>query len=321
MNQTRLLYPDICKFVAIFIVTCSHCAQYISGQTWTNFIGGTYLDIAFNMPLFMIISGWFINTDKMKKENALNYLSGKFKRLILPSITWYFIYCIISINMPTLGGIATFYWYLNALFVSLLILFMFVKLIKNDIICALVSSLFVIVCPFLDIAHINFMFPYIWSGVFLRKLFDNHNPKLFVIICAVIGIVLSFYWTPDHTVYRAPFKIFSADSRMVCMYVYRFVIGFTISSVIIYLIKTYENSRILKPLAKYGKYSLIIYTFSFVVNGLISRILNYFNIHTNEYVLLDFLSILLCIAIVIATVKLSNLCNKNKYTKLFLLGE
>ena len=36
----RLLYPDICKFIAIFIVTWGHCAQCISGEVWTHLWGG-----------------------------------------------------------------------------------------------------------------------------------------------------------------------------------------------------------------------------------------------------------------------------------------
>lgn len=58
-NQIGLKYPDACKFVAIFIVTCSHSAQAIQGGIWTNFFGGRAIDIAFNMPLFMLMSGWF----------------------------------------------------------------------------------------------------------------------------------------------------------------------------------------------------------------------------------------------------------------------
>ena len=70
-SDSRLAYPDICKFVAIFIVASSHCAQIVSGKTWNNFIGGSGLDVAFNMPLFMIISGWFINVDKLREANLV----------------------------------------------------------------------------------------------------------------------------------------------------------------------------------------------------------------------------------------------------------
>lgn len=81
----RLTYPDICKFFAIFLVTWSHCAQCISGETWTNFIGGHQIDIAFNMPLFMIMSGWFINLEKTRNTPTLIFIKAKFRRLLVPS--------------------------------------------------------------------------------------------------------------------------------------------------------------------------------------------------------------------------------------------
>lgn len=73
--KERLLYPDICKFLAIFLVTWAHCAQCISGEIWTNFLGGKQLDIAFNMPMFMLISGWFIDPDKMRKSNIIEFIN------------------------------------------------------------------------------------------------------------------------------------------------------------------------------------------------------------------------------------------------------
>lgn len=63
----RVYYIDTCKFLAIYLVTCSHCAQAISGEVWTNFLGGSEIDIAVNMPLFMVISGWFLDIDKLRK--------------------------------------------------------------------------------------------------------------------------------------------------------------------------------------------------------------------------------------------------------------
>lgn len=69
----RLYYPDICKFLAIFFVTCAHSAQAISGQIWTQFLGGRSLDIAFEMPLFMLMSGWFINIAAIREGSFLHF--------------------------------------------------------------------------------------------------------------------------------------------------------------------------------------------------------------------------------------------------------
>lgn len=159
--KQRLIYPDICKFLAIFLVTCSHCAQYISGETWTNFFFGSHLDIAFNMPLFMLISGWFINLDKMREQKPAEFVWGKFKRLMIPAIVWWGILYLVS--KPQSSPLS-FYWYLTALFACMCIIYVFARLIKNDVLCMALSILFVLLCPKTDYCHINFMFPFLWGG-------------------------------------------------------------------------------------------------------------------------------------------------------------
>lgn len=323
MQTNRLIYPDICKFIAIFIVTCSHSAQAISGRTWTNFIGGTEIDIAFNMPLFMLMSGWFINLDKLRSTNTFIYLFSKFKRLIIPAISWYFIYCIFTTNTPTITNTLSFYWYLKALFICLGIIIVSAKLIKNDTLCFLLSTIFVILCPYTNILNINFMFPYIWAGYYLRKMIDCNNVgliKTFSILSLIFGIVLSIYWTPSKSVYMSPFDILEFNMVMLYSYIYRFAIGLFLSVFIIYIIKKFSE-KIPNSLASYGQYSLVIYTSSFVINGLLSKILNHFNIDTNEYLILDLLSISTCIIIIALTIQICKMAERNKIAKLLLLGE
>jgi fucose 4-O-acetylase-like acetyltransferase len=124
-DQQRLVYPDICKFVAIFIVTCSHCAQCISGEIWTNFLGGSVIDIAFTMPLFMLLSGWFLNLEKYRSANITKFIIAKFKRLMIPAMSWYIIYCLLTNNKPSFNEALLFYWYLTSLFICLCIILFF----------------------------------------------------------------------------------------------------------------------------------------------------------------------------------------------------
>lgn len=323
MQANRLTYPDICKFIAIFIVTCSHSAQAISGSKWTNFLGGTEIDIAFNMPLFMLMSGWFLNLDKLRSINTFIYLFSKFKRLIIPAISWYFIYCIFTINIPTISSVLYFYWYLKALFICLGIIIVSAKLIKNDTLCFLISTIFVILCPHTNILKINFMFPYLWTGYYLRKMIDSDKVKLIKtisILSLISGVVLSIYWDSSKSVYMSPFDILEFNTQMLYSYIYRFAIGLFLSVFIIYVIKKF-NEKIPNSLASYGQYSLVIYTSSFVFNGLLSKILNHFNIHTNEYLILDLLSILTCIIIIVLTISICKVAERNKTAKLLLMGE
>ena len=314
--KQRLLYPDICKFLAIFLVTCSHCAQYVSGETWTNFFFGTHLDIAFNMPLFMLISGWFINLDKMRGRKPFEFIWSKFKRLMIPAFVWW---SILFLFQKPQSSPLSFYWYLTALFACMCIIYVFAKLIKNNTACMVLSTLFVLVCPRTNFVHLNFMIPFLWGGMILNKIFNSKYDKVSFWAFLIIGVVLSFYWRTDYTVYRAPFDIIHLSTQMVAIYLYRFVIGFTLSSVLIYLIKKHEI--ILAPLAKYGEYSLAVYTGSFVINSVVALFLNEIDFHTNEMFLINFLPVLLCILIYIIIILFSNLCRKHKILKIMFLGE
>lgn len=322
-DQQRLIYPDICKFVAILIVTCSHCAQCVSGQIWTNFLGGSQIDIAFNMPLFMLISGWFLNFEKLRSTKFNNYIYSKFKRLIVPALSWYIIYCVVTIHRPDPLEAISFYWYLTALFICDGIIFVSSRIIKNNSLCAVISISFVLLCPHSDFVNINFMFPYLWAGYYFRKVLESSKPYLlnFIFTCSLLfGVLLSIRWTPDYTVYNCPFKILDLNYDMLLTYVYRFSIGFSLAVLVLSIIKKWERTSFAYSLAKYGQQSLIIYTYSFVFNGILSKMLNYFNLHTNAICLLDLLSLVLCLFIVVISVTIYKEADKWSFAKLFLLG-
>lgn len=322
-STSRLAYPDICKLVAMFAITCGHCAQCISGQNWTHFLGGSGLVHAFSMPMFFLISGWFINPEKLRKSKLWDYIVSKFKRLIIPAYVWSAIFCVATLYIPSIYHIVFFNWYLKALFVCLCILIISVKLIKNDILCAFLSIGAVLLYPLTDINNVNFMFPFIWGGYFLRKRIERDKTYniVTIIVLLIIGVLMMFDWTPEKTVYVSPFKILSVNFEMIYIYLYRFIIGFSLSTVLIYAIMRNANSPLLLPLAKYGSCTLVMYLFSFVFNGVLTKILDIINLHTNQNIVLDILSILTSIIIIILSVLISKLCRKNKWSRLLLLGE
>ena len=165
----RLYYPDICKFFAIFLVTWSHCAQIISGETWANFLGGNQIDIAFNMPLFMVMSGWFINLEKNRKMSFRDFFISKFRRLLIPSIVWFILPRFFTVH-TIWTSVFSFYWYLNALFACLCLIFLIAKICRNNTLCCLISIVFVLLMPYTDFCHINFMLPFLWG-----RLSENYS--------------------------------------------------------------------------------------------------------------------------------------------------
>ena len=318
--KQRLLYPDLCKLFAIFMVTWSHCAQFVSEMNWNNLFCGTALDVMFTMPLFFLMSGWFINVNKIREARLWQFVFRKFKRLIIPMVSWYgLLLCV----MKPGTSVVSFYWYLSALFACYLIIIIFAKIIKNNILCTILSTLFVLFCPLMDYCHVNFMFPFLCGGVIIRKIFDDKPllSKWFFSRSLILAIVLIFFWNSDYSVYRCPFEVLHLNWRMTIVYVYRFALGMSVSSVIIYLIKHLQFKPFLSRLSHYGQYTLVIYTASFFFNGIIAFILKAIEWHTNEYLLLDIISLFNCLIIIALTVMLSNFCRKNKVSKLMLLGE
>lgn len=313
------VFIDFCKFVAAFVVTWSHCAQCVSGMVWTNFLGGRQLDIAFTMPLFMIISGWLMNLDKMRELSVKAFVCAKFKRLIIPSFVWYSILICFTFNKPDIS-IFTYYWYLDALFVCLCVIMFCAKLFNSNLVCCLVSTITILIIPHSDVAHINFMIPFLWVGYGLRKISFVLNRTGFVVVCIILGINLLFMWTPFYSVYLAPFDSshFSQDSLLIM--VYRFVLGCVLSCVIIACAIKYEKSWMCR-FSYLGKYSLVIYTASLALLGLVSGISDYFHVHCNRYLFIDVLSLVLCLFIIYVTVQFARLCRKDSVLSALFLGE
>lgn len=319
MGEKRLAYIDICKSLAIFLVTWSHCAQCVSGMIWTNFLGGRQLDLAFTMPLFMLMSGWFIDLDKMRNSSVSSFVSSKFKRLIIPSIVWYFALLVLTFNLPD-SSIFSYYWYLDALFVCLCVIMMCSKLIKNNLLCSVVSTIFVLVVPYSDYSHINFMMPFLWAGYGLHKILKLKYSLRFIILCFIIGLILYTKWDKDYSVYSSPFIIWDFNLEMVLIMFYRFILGLTISSVIIYCILKKEMTR-LRIISQFGSYSLVIYTSSLACLGIVSRVFDYLQIHTNRYGLIDLLSLFLSFLIIVITIRFADFCRKRKLLRQLCLGE
>ena len=141
-----------------------------------------------------------------------------------------------------------------------------------------------------------------------------------ITLCFISSILLGIFWNPSYTVYISPYVPSHLNLHMFFTCIYRFIIGFVISSVIIYIIKKYEQTFI-KQLAEFGQFSLVIYTASIAILKILSLILFKYNLHNNQSIELEILSLITCIVIVYICIIIGNICRKNKWTKTLFLGE
>ena len=73
--------------------------------------------------------------------------------------------------------------------------------------------------------------------------------------------------------------------------------------------------------AKFGPYSLVFYTMSFVLNAILSRILWHFNIYIIIPGLLDAASIIITLLMMVVMYYFQILAKKNRWLRLIFLGE
>lgn len=126
----RITYIDIAKILAMFLVVYTHTAQNIAQDNYMNEIGFTSIQ-SLHMPLFMIMSGYFLNLGKLKNNKIVDYLKKKFLHLVLPTFFWYTL-LVLAFNEPhDLRTIANSYWFLKSLFISLAFIMVSVKITNS----------------------------------------------------------------------------------------------------------------------------------------------------------------------------------------------
>ena len=295
----------------MFLVTWDHASQVVSGQTFNNFMGGGNL-VAVHMPLFFIISGYFIDLNKIRNCEIFLFLKDKFIHLIVPALSWTAIYCLFTLKTTFLA----FYWYLFSLFVSFIVIMAFCKVCKNNKLVILLSSLIVIFLPYSDVAHLNFMFPFLWVGYLLRTKSINRQSMMFMSSVIVTACLLPI-WGWEYTVYLSMFNSIHLSADMVVKYIVRFVLGVSFSYILIWLSKRFETSRTVNILSRYGQYTLLTYLASIVLFGIIKK---YVPINIGQPVLLELLSLLICIITYSLCVILQNELSKNRISRILLLG-
>lgn len=329
MKNKRLIFADFTKFFAMFVVTWGHCAQCLSGESYPWMFGRQGLSIAFHMPLFMMISGYFINPEKIECEKWGNYIQGKFFRLMVPAFMWYLLYCILTIHKPHPLGFVTFYWFLSSMFFSYIIVFVVCKLsfhiskptIKNTL--YLLSVFIVILIPYSSFLKVNFMYPMIWGGYFFKLLMMRSDimRKYVLPVSAFLSIILLCYWDVKYSVYKSPFNSLEMSMSTVIALSIRLTTGGIVSMFFISLFNRMEDCMIARKLAKYGQYTLIMYTASFVLNGIMSRILAVCEVSITQPIWIELSSMIWAIFVCYICICAAILIEKNRMLCNYLLGK
>lgn len=342
--KQRILYWDVIKFFAIFLVVYGHVIQYLNPperSLWNSFIGENI--VSFHMPLFMIVSGYFARS--LFKKDIKETVKNKFVQLVIPSVTTYFITGVILIFLrhtplvegfkSLLGYCVTTYWFLKALFIFYVLTSVLYLIARRNVLLAILFVALLLLLPtnILDYVHCISMYPYFIVGLLLYKYEKKffHNKKLIVIISALIYLMLSYFYHPRE--YNMYDHHFDWNAEYLYLYVIRFIIGTSASFVCIILIRKlcmmFNGHKIIDLFAKIGTCTLGIYVFqqNFMVVGKyycveFVRSINPFKDTTWEFIYYDYIFCLIWAIVVTAIcTAMVLILRKTKYLRLVLLGE
>lgn len=323
-GSERLVYPDICKLIAIFLVTWGHCAQALSGLSFPPILGVPGLLIPIHMPLFMLMSGFFINPQKIQKLAFKDFITPKITRLLVPSLVWYLLVCLIALELPSFEGGGNYYWYLNALFICQILIFVTIKLFVNNLPLGCILSIFIVLFfPYSSYLKVNFMYPFLWAGYYARRFIESRKGSDFLLIVLIIvALLLYLIWDYKYSIYETPFDITHFTLYSLIVYLYRFSIGLTCSVVIILLTRRLiEKWDKLSSLSSYGQDTLFMYVSSFLINAIVSHFLNHLGLHITTVGVLDIVSIAYTMLIINGCTFSAKIIRKNAIARHLLLGE
>lgn len=267
MNGTgRIIYLDAVKLVTIYLVILGHVTQLMV-HGWAV---GEHLwkpIYSFHMPLFMVVSGFFVS-DRMLKLSFANMLKAKATQLLLPALTCTFICCIYlyfvrdtTIFRDEIIGNS---WFLKTLFVYYVLFWLLKQTNLNDWLLFSLSSIFLFLIPQGSSLQVNLLWPYFWSGYFLKKyrVFESIMGRWRIIVGFILLYIVTYsiQWYSDipNIITINPESLHSQWHLILFRYLVAFCGSMSIISLVALIYNKY-NTQSLSVLSRFGKYTLGIY--------------------------------------------------------------
>lgn len=277
-KSKRYDFLDYLKGFLILFVVWWHVSTIFQGGGSANYFFGKNITAAFGMPLFMVISGYFL-FGSCKKYDIKQLLIHKVQRVLLPCIIWESLMVCISRNLWFYGST----WYLWCYFFASTVLIFIVKLVHNSaaqIICMVTAGLFIWLLPS-DKWFLAWMFPFLAMGYTCRQYRLEERFSLLLQIGAIaIFCSLLVFWKPEHMVYLAGSSLLKHPENW-WIALYRFAIGCAgcLSALCVFKWLYQRKGYLSRIIIKAGQFSFEIYILQRIaVEFLLAKVLSHFSI-------------------------------------------
>lgn len=351
IQSGRIAYIDVLKAFAIFTVVFGHVLLFY-GESYADSVYYALI-LPFHMPLFAFVSGLFVKPD----TPLVPFLKSRLRSLVLPYVVWcaivyifikagkdcysHFVYDTPFYFKPLFtcfwaAFIEWGWWFLRALFLSQVLLILFLKLFKKNILLGSLLSIVVLyLCSFTGILPnkqpfiIGFIFlhPFLVSGMLFKRYYalveKFENPLFFSSL--LIFVLCVYHWEGyEDSFYSMNTSLLETsgvfDITGVQVFygtLFRFLTGLSGCLFFTLLFKKFRYSEtLLRYLLPIGANTLGIY----ILHGFVFE--NLEKIFPIESDLLLFVFCLFfSIVILVSCYLIIRIIGKYKYLSLFLLGK
>lgn len=337
--NNRVLYWDVIKCIAIYLVIWGHCIMFLTTRgEWKDPV--VNIIFSFHMPFFMMVSGYFARS--VFKQGIMEIIIRKGRQLLLPSVSLYFFVGVILIavrNERFIDGLVSLmdycsksFWFLKALFIFYFLTTILIKLWRKSWFLSLALIILggaIIPTEWLNYVNGISMYPYFLIGLLYYKYEDiilKRQIAIALISLAIYMVMSSFNDVADYQMYT---NLFSWSSRGISVFVVRTIIGISASLFLILLIRAIciksRNHHLLMLMGNIGTCTLGIYVFQYyMVERLLiltkdkyEPIIAHFSNWAIDLIVAPFYSFV----VLLFCWQLVKLVRINRYTRLIILGE
>lgn len=270
----------------------------------------------YDMPFFMLISGYFLSIS-ISRYNLKSLLLNKTTQILVPTILW----SLINSKFTSISG----YYFLWAIFLSSCICILITKKIQSSSL-RLTIFLFIIIVLHLQpysIHNMPFLFPYFVIGFYSKLVFKKCN--LLIILLFVLGFS---FWNSSYSVWSSGCYLFAGNNIgiIISFRTIMAILGIILAKRImdlLYNTTSVEKSWFYKLMINSGKETLAIYILqAILIEGILRKIclllyhkLNFNIFNINEGVLGYFYAPVISIITLYSLLKLISLIKKNQCLK------
>ena len=300
MNQ-RILYIDVLKAFAIFLVVLGHVCQNYGGNVEKPIYHFGILP--YHMPLFAILSGLFFTA----QTDARNFVGRKFNQIAIPFLVWCFFAAVIvrgvdetylhytegyPIHLKSwLAGLYMYiidwgWWFLRDLFMCFIYAYISIRLCKCNVLLGVCLSVILLyglsllsIIPNKCWSDFIFLFPFFCTGILMKEYKESilRYAERFLIISTVTFVICMSYWKGySDTFYSMNTSMLAEEGyagitgwMVPVKMIYRYITGVSASFMLILLARRLEVYLPTSPLMmRIGRNTLGIY----ILHGFVFQI-------------------------------------------------